>query len=384
MHLLVPNFLRFVEMLSCNYPKIPVCPKQLTLLASGSRAVPRGNLFPCDVPHLKDLPLITSFQNNFNDPVTKEDVSILVHVSSHLKVMGFPTFGKMNVENRGSYTTKIDVTEVVGAKPTVEVPLAPGEKAFAYFEGHLLVIVSSDGASIAFNRYFLSNFVGLEAVPLFVDGSDTHINAVCLEVMFQLIKASLINNVSILEEALSKTSCPDLKKFMGKAAGIPPSWFSVPEGEQTLANRVMEYLQAWCLTCPKRFALIRELMDLVMEHGVRPENVRFFEYSDDPTYGVSAVPGDFRPILEQDYVPKGKNQLGPILSALACQAIKGTHADYVNWFRATFPNLFVLNNPEPAQEDEDSVLGARTASEADLEVPSGRTSSNGRSLSQEF
>jgi hypothetical protein len=381
-HLLVPNFLRFVEMLSCNYPKIHICPKKLAFLVSGSRAVPRGDIRPSDISNLKDLPFITSFQNNFHDRELKEDFSILVHVPSHLKVIGFPTIGKMNVENRGFYPAKVEVTEVIGTKPKVEVPLAPGEKTFAYFEGHLLVIISPDGARIAFNRHYLSNFVGLEAVPLFVDGSDAHINAVCLEILFQSIKASLTNNDSILEEALSKTSCPDLKKFMGKAAGVPSDWFSVPEGEQTLANRVMEYLQAWCLTCPKRFALIRELMDLVMEHGVRPENVQFFEYSDDSTYGVGAVPGDFRPILEQDYVPKGKNQLGPILSALACQAIKGTHADYINWFRVSFPNLFVLDNP--AQEDEDSVLGTRTASEADLEVPSGRTPSNGRSLSQEF
>jgi hypothetical protein len=126
--------------------------------------------------------------------------------------------------------------------------------------------------------------------------------------------------------------------------------------------------------------MIRELMAIPVEHGVCPENIEIYEYSGDSIYGAGvANEGDFAPLLEEDYVPKGKNLLGPIVSALARQAIKGTHAEYVSWFEANYPPFFVLDPAQP-QEEEAVHLGARTASEADLpSAPQGRTGSNSRS-----
>ena len=90
------------------------------------------------------------------------------------------------------------------------------------------------------------------------------------------------------------------------------------------------------------------------------------------------------PILAEGiFKPKGKNFLGPVISAVARKVVElGSHAAYVNWFKETYPPLFELESTVEKEETVDEIpsLGARLASDVDLS-PSGRTGSNGRTLS---
>lgn len=367
-----------------TFPKIPVCPKQLKALSEGSRAATRGNLIPSVFP---SLPEIRSFTNvDSIDKQTKAKTKRSVVVPADREFMGIFEHGRMLVENYGPRATKVDVSTSDDPDAKEEQMLPPGCEIEGRFEGKILFSIHTDKTIgkkkgfIAFDRYFLSNFLDVDAVKLRVDGSEVELEMCCVEIWFQIIKALLTGNLSLLKEALEQLSCPKLKGFMSKAP-VPNYWFNPVDGKNAWSVDVMAYLQAWCVTCPKRFEMLCTLMNIMIERGVDPADVEIFEYSGDSKYGVGATEGDFAPLLEEDYKPKGENILGPIISDIARQAIKGSHADYVKWFQDTHPNLFELVTPAPSAEavqeqvEEVSVLGARLASVAELPAPSGRTGS---------
>lgn len=360
-------------MLSRDFPKIRISKLQLDTLKRGSRAAPRGNL----IPELREN--ITSFENiDAVDRTTKVKTIRTIAVPSDVTMIGIPTIAatELLAKNRGPTVAKVDVIDPAGGggdsgTTTVKKELAVGEETACLFEGSLVISIlhatpsRNAKARIAFDRYFLSNFIGLEAVGLPVEGSEGGtIGAVCVEVAFQITKALLTNDLDVLKNALDSTSCPALKKYMGTVKSVPPEWFSNPAGGEPLSQSVMEYFQAWCLTCPTRFEVLRWLMSIPMERGVRPEDIEIYEYNSDAIYGVGVLEGNFEPLLQDDYVPKGKNVLGSIVTSLSRKVVGGTHADYVKWFQESYPPLFALCTEET--EKETSILGARTASNADL------------------
>jgi hypothetical protein len=377
-----------------KYASIPITMAQINLFQKGSAIVPRGNLVPAyNIPITKFINVDKADRNG--EPIETHEVEVAAG-----RLFGTLSFGAMEVTNRGPYATMVKVTNPDGSKGEKELKV--GEKIItSKFEGRMAMSffdesdTAASRALIGFDRHFFSNFVGVRAVRLIIGGTLLTIESTCLEAIFQDTKAVTTGDLKTLEEALAQNSCPKLKKYMSTAS-VPKEWFEGADGEESLAYKVMRHLQAWCVTCPTRHAMLKEVMEIAMAKGVLPENVQIVEYTDDRNYGCDVVPGDFMPLLAEDcFAPKGRNFLGPVISAIACQVVKlDTHANYVTWYKETFPPLFVLK-PDAVEEvtlESDSIqadvdpsisttLGARFASEVDLAPPEGRTGSNSRTLS---
>jgi hypothetical protein len=91
------------------------------------------------------------------------------------------------------------------------------------------------------------------------------------------------------------------------------------------------------------------------------ENFSIHE-DEDRNYGLGLLSGNLRPVFERDFQPsQGKDIMGIHLSAVVRRVAElKTHEAYVEWFEANRPALFCSSEAE-------SVLGARTVSEAGLE-----------------
>jgi hypothetical protein len=219
------------------------------------------------------------------------------------------------------------------------------------------------------DRQVISNFCRLFAAPLRVEGSDICLNFPNVEAPFQLFKAILTGDVSILEKALGQKKAGELKNFMGQVKGIPASWFSAVDGaSQPMNIEAMGFLQYWAATCPVRHETLCKIMKAA---GVDAEYVDIYEYNDDGNYGTKNHPEDIRPLFDHDFVPKGGNVMGRAITAVARKVVElKTHAAYVAWFEESFAPIFKL---DPAT----TTLGARTASQAELPLPAaGRTLSS--------
>ena len=363
-------------------PKITLTMAQVIAMQKKSIVVPRGNLVPVYNISITKYENVDSVDRN-QEPVTTHTVEV-----PEGRLSGIHSKAPMKVVNRGPGPTKVKVINPDGS--TEETSVEVGAEVVTYFEGRIAIVhlPAEDGlpdrARIGFDRYFLSNFLVVDATEFTIKDTGYTINASCLEDVFQKVKAVLTGDMKVLEDALAQNSCPKLKKYMNTAKGIPAEWFEAPLGGKTLAFQVMEYLQAWCATCPVRNAFLVEIMKIATDLGVSPDNVEICEYTDDSNYGCGVVPGDFMPILAEGiFKPKGKNFLGPVISAVARKVVElGSHAAYVNWFKETYPPLFELESTVEKEETVDEIpsLGARLASDVDLS-PSGRTGSNGRTLS---
>jgi hypothetical protein len=351
-----------------------VTPKQLEVLRKGSKLSSRANVFPVLKP-------VVNHQNTDRKEKTTDaegkpvdifhtselvlsEGQVLRGVTSH----GFVEFANMSPASMMAKATNADGT-------VTEHEVLAGKTTMGFFEGtfFLCYLPACDGkparVRVGADRQVISNFCGLFALPLRVEGSDVYLNFPNVEAVFQLLKAILTGDASILEEAMGQKKPGDLKKFMNKVKGIPDAWFNAVDGaSQSLAYDAMEFLQFWAATCPVRHETLRRIMEAA---GVDAEHVDIYEHNEDGNYGTKSLPEDIRPLFDHDYVPKGGNVMGRAITAVARKVVElKTHAAYVAWFEGNFAPIFKL------KEEETTSLGARTASQAELPLPAA-----GRSLS---
>ena len=296
-------------------------------------------------------------------------------------LMGVIDHGDVEFKNMSPDSMTVQYTEADGT--TAEKVVLAGETATGFFEGTCVICYipatedRSARARIGFDRQVLSNFCRLYAIPIPVAGSETGIEFLSVEAAFQMVKAMLTRNAETLKGALSQKKPGDLKAFMNKATGIPEAWFKSIDGEKQMAHAVMEYLQAWAATCPVRHAILVFLISTAKGLGASIESISIHEHNEDPNYGTSCLPSDFRPLFDSDFAPKG-DVFGRAITAVARKVDElGTHEAYVAYFKANYAPIFALEE----EEEEIPTLGARLASEVDLEQPEGRTGSYGRTLS---
>ena len=298
-------------------------------------------------------------------------------------LMGVIAHGNVEFKNMNAESLTVEYKEADGTVKQKVVPA--GESTTAFFEGNCAMgYIPADGdkpamVHIGFDRLVLSNFCRLYAIPMPVAGSETGIDFLSVEAAFQIIKALLTRNQEILDGALDQKKPGDLKTFMGKAVGIPKSWFEATDGECPWSQLAMEYLQAWAATCPVRHSAIVNLINTAKGLGATIDNIFIHEHNQDGTYGTSCFPSDVRPLFDRDFAPKG-DIMGKAVTAVARKIDElGTHEAYVAYFKANYAPIFKVEEEE--EDISTTTLGARLASEVDLAPPEGRTGSNSRTLS---
>lgn len=351
-----------------------VTPKQLEVLRKGSKLSSRANIFPVLRP-------VVNHQNTDRKEksTNAEGKSIDIFHTSELVLSegqvlrGVTSHGFVEFTNMSPVSMMAKVTNADGTVTEQEV--LAGENVTGFFEGTFFFCYLPACAGkparvrVGADRQVISNFCQLFAVPLRVEGSDIRLNFPNVEAFFQLLKAILTGDVSILEKAMEQMKPGALKDFMGEVKGIPNAWFKAIDGaSRPLAFDAMEFLQAWAATCPVRHATLLEIMKAA---GVDAQYVDIHEHNGDGNYGTKSLPEDIRPLFDHDYMPKGGNVMGSAITAVARKVVElETHAAYVAWFEGNFAPVFKL------KEEETTSLGARTASQAELPLPAA-----GRSLS---
>ena len=355
---------------------ILVTPKQLDILKKASKHTSRANVFPVLRPIVNPKNVDSVDVTKDADGNRKEvEITSELLLSEGQLLLGVIEHGQAEVTNMSPESLTVKVIDADGTES--DMILLPGENAVSFFEGTFFACylpACADGPArlrVCADRQVISNFCGLYAAPLKVKGSDVELTFSNVEALFQMFKAILTGDDSVLEAAVGQKKPGGLKQLMGKVK-VPDSWFS------SMSEDAMRFSQFWAATCPVRFATLGKIVSTAASYGVNPEDTYIHEYGPDRIYGTACLPGDVRPLFKYDFVPKGGNVMGSAITAVARKVAElGTHEAYVSWFEGNFAPVFVLEEEAVVvlEEEAPATLGARTSSQANLSVPEARTSS---------
>ena len=200
----------------------------------------------------------------------------------------------------------------------------------------------------AFDKQVVSNFCDLDAAQFSADGCAVGLKFSCVEALFQYVKIVLSDDDVALKRAVENAEKPSEIKKAGGNVKILDEWFykSTIYGDP-VSWITMEYAQAWAATCLYHFNVLKQLMQEAVDMGVDPLKVYFHEHNGDKIYGTGCNPQDFKVLFEPDFTPpQDGDVMGKALTKAARKVWELQYWNrYVEWFKDTYPPLFVLKRP---------------------------------------